>query len=525
VRDPNIDRLLGGRYRVLRLLAVGGMGSVYIARHEVLGRNVAVKLLSRRLGADGHLRKRFLREATAPNRVRHENIVDVVDFGTEHGDLYLVMELLEGEHLAARITRGALPLEDALEVLLAVSKALAAAHKAGLVHRDIKPENIFLLRVTGATLRVKVLDFGLVRISSAKMTVDGEVFGTPMYMSPEQARGREATPASDIFSLGAVFYEMLTGARPFVGSARELIDQRPSITPLPVAGVPREVEALVHAMMAPEPTARIPNGQSLRERVEQLRGLLGGRGLLSRSSREPGRPATLQDWLQRRDALGARLRVLHPEGALPEPLQRSLAELDDALAQIPALERQTQEVARELTALEEHHHNQRRAFENALGELARDFEAWAEPFTAAQNARDGAREALQGHDEAIAQAWKDCLALAPPQEPLNEQGLAALEALGERAALWRGAQHALEEAETRYAEADQERRDLSFQITTIRDNRTEAEARIARTRADLREKLGDLGARLASRHAVVTQETQRLEGASLPGVPPPGSAT
>ncbi|MBI5516367.1 MAG: protein kinase [Deltaproteobacteria bacterium] len=513
VRDPNLDRLLGGRYRVLRLLAVGGMGSVYIARHEVLGRNVAVKLLSRHLGADRHLRQRFLREATAPNRVRHENIVDVIDFGTDAGDLYLVMELLEGEHLAARTARGPLSLDDALEVLLAVAKALSAAHKAGLVHRDIKPENIFLLRVTGPVLRVKVLDFGLVRISSARMTASGEVFGTPMYMSPEQTQGREATPASDVFSLGAVFYEMLTGSRPFTGTSGEMLNQRPSVTPLPVPAVPREVEALVHAMMEADPARRIPDGQSLREQVEQLRATLGARGLLVRGSREPGRPPTLQDWLQRRAALHQRLVGNGDPGALPEPLRRSLSELDEALEEIPALERETQEVARELTALEEHHHGQRRAFENALGELARDFDGWTEPYTEAQRALEAAREAVNAHASASLDAWRAALRCAPPHESLDDPGLAALEHLGERAAAWRSAQRALDEAAERFDAIDQERRDLSFQIATIRATRAEAEVRVASSRASLRQRLGDLGARLAARHAVVSQETQRLESA------------
>ena len=208
-----------GQYRIERRLGGGGMGDVWAAVQEPLGRRVALKVLRHELAADAELAARFKREAQLAASLSHPNIAQVTDFGVDHGRAYLVMDLLQGESLAALIAReGALDETRARRIGVQVLAALAVAHDRDVVHRDIKPDNVFVQRV-GDTDVVKLLDFGIARIneSHATMTRAGAVLGTPAYMSPEQARGMKVDARSDLFSFGAMMYEMLSGRCPFVG--------------------------------------------------------------------------------------------------------------------------------------------------------------------------------------------------------------------------------------------------------------------------------------------------------------------
>jgi len=207
------DRL--GPYRIEGALGAGGMGEVYRAHDPRLGRDVALKVLRERESLE-----RFEREARAVAALSHPNILAVHDFGSDGGRAYVAMELLQGETLRERLAQGPLPLRKALEIGAEIARGLAAAHAAGIVHRDLKPENVWITRDGG----VKILDFGLARslvpvvgreTTQADLTVPGTVLGTVAYMAPEQVRGETAGPAADVFSLGVVLYEMISGRRPF----------------------------------------------------------------------------------------------------------------------------------------------------------------------------------------------------------------------------------------------------------------------------------------------------------------------
>jgi serine/threonine protein kinase len=216
-----------GPYEILSRLGAGGMGEVYRARDTRLGRDVAVKVIEPGRAGDPSARSRFEREARAVAALSHPNILAIHDFGIEGETGYSVTELLRGETLRSRLDRESLSWRKAVEIAAAVSDGLAAAHMAGIVHRDLKPENVFLTEEG----RVKILDFGLARLEpdgsdeggSALPTVSrtepGTVLGTVGYMSPEQVRGLPVDARSDIFSLGAVLYEMVTGRRPFAGKS------------------------------------------------------------------------------------------------------------------------------------------------------------------------------------------------------------------------------------------------------------------------------------------------------------------
>jgi len=214
-----------GNYKIVRVLGEGGMGTVYLAEHPMIGKRVAVKMLRPDLGTDPGLVSRFFQEAKAVNEIRHPNIVDISDFGhTEDGIVYFVMELMEGKSLRDRISEeGPMPIDLAVTFARQVIDALAAAHRVGIVHRDLKPDNIFLVadaQVPGG-FRSKLFDFGVAKLLGDKQkqvghkTIDGAVVGTPFYMSPEQALCHDVGAAADIYAMGVVMYEMVTGTVPF----------------------------------------------------------------------------------------------------------------------------------------------------------------------------------------------------------------------------------------------------------------------------------------------------------------------
>jgi serine/threonine-protein kinase len=234
--------MIAGKYRVLERLGGGGMGDVYRAEHTLAGRVVAFKLLREDFANDADLTRRFFQEAQAVNRIRHPNIVDVLDAGfSEHGP-YVVMEILEGASVAKALARaGRLDVGAALAVIVPVLDALEAAHRQGIVHRDLKPENVFLARTAAGDVQVKILDFGIAKVMDAAEDGDarprthtGIIFGTPDYLSPEQASGdRVIDGRSDVFSVGTLLYELVTGKRPFqaktaVATAYRVVHEQPA---------------------------------------------------------------------------------------------------------------------------------------------------------------------------------------------------------------------------------------------------------------------------------------------------------
>jgi serine/threonine protein kinase len=248
-----------GRYEILDKLGEGAMGVVYRARDSAIGRVVALKMLSAELGAEDELHHRFRREAEAIGRLSHPNIVTVYDLGDSEGQLYMAMELLEGDDLRALIEqRVDVPLADRVRILVQISEGLAYAHSRGVVHRDIKPANI----VVTSGGRVKILDFGLARVATrATITRKGMILGTPDYMAPEQAMGKAVDRRSDVFSSGSVFYEFLTGEKPFKGKTLhavlfQIIQEDPDAVLTLSPELPTRLAAIVHRMLLKDPDKR-----------------------------------------------------------------------------------------------------------------------------------------------------------------------------------------------------------------------------------------------------------------------------
>jgi serine/threonine-protein kinase len=254
------------------------MGVVYRAQHDIIERAVAVKVLSATCLRVPGIRERFFREARIANRLQHPAVIDVLDLGeTEEGLLYLVMEYLLGETLFERFRRSPLPLRDLLEVVRAVCWALGAAHDIGIVHRDVTPSNVFLVRRAGTTAaQVKVLDFGIAFIKNEiRITVPGQMVGTPSYMAPEAVLGREITSATDVYSLGVVLYEGLTGRLPFDGPSFAIVAAKHVGDPPPplhehAPQAPERLAALVMRCLAKDPEGRPATMQEIGDELSAL---------------------------------------------------------------------------------------------------------------------------------------------------------------------------------------------------------------------------------------------------------------
>jgi eukaryotic-like serine/threonine-protein kinase len=280
--DPLVGRVLDEKYRLDRRLGEGGMGTVYQATHLLIERPVAVKVLHQRFVEDEAAQERFRREARAAGRLRHTNAVTVTDFGrTSDGCVYIVMELLEGRNLRELLAFES-PLESgrAVALMAQVAAAVEAAHESGVIHRDLKPANIFIVQPKNAPPLVKVLDFGIAKLAAESvddseqhaLTLTGVMIGTPRYMSPEQCDGAHLTPASDVYSLGIILYEMLTGATPFTGASPLAValqhSSKPPRRPTElVANIPPELERVVLHALEKNPLNRPPDAGAFRREL------------------------------------------------------------------------------------------------------------------------------------------------------------------------------------------------------------------------------------------------------------------
>ena len=273
-----------GHYQILDTLGQGGMGEVYRANDPRLGRDVAVKVLSRALISDADAAARFVREARAVASLSHANILSIFDFGSENGITYAVMELLEGESLRSRLGRGTMAWREVVELAAEVTDGLAAAHAKGIVHRDLKPENLFIT----SDRRVKILDFGLAHTAASETGTEssaGMIVGTIGYMSPEQLRAQPVEPASDLFSLGCVMYEMLTGEGAFARTSQIEVSMAVLREPAPSLSrraFPPELGSIVGTCLEKEPSARYSSARDLG---------LALRSLLSGAKKDPARRA------------------------------------------------------------------------------------------------------------------------------------------------------------------------------------------------------------------------------------------
>ncbi|MEZ4381516.1 MAG: serine/threonine-protein kinase [Nannocystaceae bacterium] len=283
--------LLLERYRILERLGAGGMGVVYLAEHVTIRKRCAIKVLSDEFANKPDIVDRFLQEARAASMIAHENVVEITDFGqTPSGSVFFVMEMLQGEDLSATIHReGALPWERVRPMMLQICRALQAAHDSGIIHRDMKPENCFRVERSGTKDFIKVLDFGIAKVTSDEgegkgLTKTGMIFGTPEYMSPEQAQGQRVDHRADIYAVGVILYELLTGQTPFTADtfmgvlSKHMFEVPPSPSAVAPEGVkiPRPVEAVILKALQKDPNHRFG---SMTEMMAAIDGASSGKSV------------------------------------------------------------------------------------------------------------------------------------------------------------------------------------------------------------------------------------------------------
>jgi serine/threonine protein kinase len=362
-----VGRILGDRYRILSRLGQGGMGSIYLAEHVTLGKQMAVKVLRPEYSRDAELLDRFQHEARAASQIGQENIVEVFDFGhTPEGEAYFVMEALDGESLARILHRdGPMPLARAVPIFLQICRALGAAHERGIVHRDLKPENVFVLRRNGGTDFVKVLDFGIAKgpgtPDSKRLTKAGSIIGTPEYMSPEQASSNVIDQRSDVYAFGVLAYETLTGRLPFDGDTPlATLMKHQSDAPVPPRKLrpelPPGVERIVLRALVKRPEGRQQSMEELSVELSRLAGadlealrapifgtavspLLTGRTTDRRAPRASSRGETLPlgDTLPLRD--------LAPPAPEPAPSRPSVRVRRDTRSEVEVVSRRRSQFA------------------------------------------------------------------------------------------------------------------------------------------------------------------------------------
>ena len=365
--DPMIGKVVAGRYRLEARAGEGGMGVVYRARHVLIDRVVALKLIRPDLRGETHLRAWMLREARAANRVDHAHIIDIHDIGeTEEGELYLVMEYLVGTALSAELARGPLPIARGVDILEQMCAALARAHDLGVVHRDLKSDNILLTQRGGRKDFVKILDFGLAAIArDPRLAPKGAVFGTPEYMSPEQARGEEATPQADLYALGVLFFEMLTGQLPFRSNDRETLLEMQRTAPPPR---PRSIrpdahpqgEAISLRLLEKDVRKRYRDAHHLQEELKALQRSLptqawdvdGGDSPAAPPPPPPPQSAGVIEWASRAALFARMVSRAYPAGNAPPDIQSALAQTWDLAARANRLEGEVASHTRKLEALE-----------------------------------------------------------------------------------------------------------------------------------------------------------------------------
>lgn len=260
---------IGGRYKLEKELGRGGMGVVYLAHDTQLDRPVALKFLGDFIDHSDEFRQRFTREARTAARIAHPNIISIYDINSSRGKAYIAMEYVEGGSLYRYIrTKGKLSPRETANIFVQVCSALAAIHEAGIVHRDIKPDNILIAK--GGL--VKITDFGLAKAEDVRLTRTGALMGTPSYMAPEQVLGKETDPRSDIYSLGLVLHECLTGKTVFTGE--DVLEKQLNETPKPPSaftdGIPEALDRIVMNCVAKKPEARYQTARALMDDLRRI---------------------------------------------------------------------------------------------------------------------------------------------------------------------------------------------------------------------------------------------------------------
>jgi eukaryotic-like serine/threonine-protein kinase len=513
IPDPRVGSVIGGRYELEEVLGEGGMATVYRARHRLVERTCAVKVMSAAFAGNETIRERFRREAKAAQKLAHPNIIEIFDQGdTGDGSLYLVMELLVGQSLADLLEHEPkVPLERALPILIQIARALARAHDLEVIHRDLKPENIFVARAPDGSDWVKLLDFGIARsMQDSRLTGAGEVFGTPQYMAPERITSTEAGAASDLYAVGVIMYEMLVGELPFdapdVASFFIKHMKEPPVPPRKKdPGIPAAIETLILQLLAKDPGDRPVDAHRVHGDLLAVAGTIGIRvpreaNPDAESERGPARtlpPVGIDRWVRRTALFEQMLATAFPGGARPHELDEQLAAVRRLVKEVMELRTQSMHLQRRLEEIVQRGRDGRQRFGFAVDALGID----------ASKARDELKAAIAASSTVAAEVTvqRDAVRAAHPkvifwegrsgfEEPYEELAT-AYRAVADAIDVWLEARSRSRAAEELVAQKRTEVQDLEFQIQQLRSALMQHEENHERESATTQQQVGDHGRR------------------------------
>jgi serine/threonine protein kinase len=500
-----LGRVIAGRYRLEARIGEGGMGIVYRARHVLIERVIALKLIRPDLRGETHLRAWMLREARAANRVDHAHIIDIHDIGeTDEGELYLVMEYLVGTALSSELARGPMPLARGIDILEQMCAALARAHDLGVIHRDLKSDNILLSTRGGRKDFVKILDFGLAHLAmDPRLAPKGAVFGTPEYMSPEQARGEEANSQSDLYALGVLFFEMLTGQLPFRSNDRETLleMQRSAPTPKPRSLKPDVLpaaEAIVLKLLEKDRRKRFQDAHHLHEDLKNIQRSLPSTPWEVNSGEQapappppppPQSPGVIE-WANRAALFSRMVSRAYAAGNIPTEIENATRQSWSLSERATRLEGEVASLTRKLEALERRGRALRAEIGRKVEELAHEESRALRESAGVQQEVSKLRELVQvaERNAAAAKAQADGLGVSTAVS----SGRAVFEKCGAAQALLDARREHLAELEQKAAVKDSQARDLRRQIEELR-------AQLARYAEALEEDLAQGREKVAAR--------------------------
>jgi len=514
LKDPRVGTTIGGRYQIENVLGEGGMATVYRARHTLIDRPCAVKILNPALARDKMVRERFRREAKSAKKLAHPNVIDIFDEGdTGDGTSFMVMELLDGEPLDAIVGRGPVPLKRALPIMIQVARGIARAHDLEVIHRDLKPENIFIANRDDGSDLVKLLDFGIARsMQDSRLTGVGEVFGTPQYMAPERITSIDAGGSQDLYALGVIFFEMISATLPFEANdvptflLKHLKEPAPKLSSRGVK-VPAELESLIDSLMAKDPKQRPVDAHKIHAdliAIAEKYGIQAPPEIQDEQKAQARAPAatlppvTLDRWVRRLMVFEQMLQRAYPAGAPPDQ-RKTLDQVKKVVTEITGLRGSSVEDQRKLEGLEGRQRDGRERFGRAVDALGID----------ASKAREVARAAREGVDpytKAVTVARE--LAQKTHGELLHWEGRSGFTTpYPELAAVYRKMAdvvdhwlqtHDLEKQAIAWAEAkEQEVTDLDFQILELRGQLQKFEQSLEQEHAALEQKVIAAGKRAA----------------------------
>jgi serine/threonine protein kinase len=473
-----LGRTIAGRYRLEARIGEGGMGVVYRARHVLIDRIVAVKLIRPDLRGETHLRAWMLREARAANRVDHAHIIDIHDIGeTGESELYLVMEYLVGQSLSSELARGTMPLARGVDILEQMCAALARAHDLGVVHRDLKSDNILLTTRGGRKDFVKILDFGLAHLAmDPRLAPKGAVFGTPEYMAPEHARGEEATPQSDLYALGVLFFEMLTGQLPFRSDDRETLleMQRTAIAPRPRSIKPDVLpaaESIVVRLLEKDRRKRFQDAHHLHEELKAVQRSLpntpwdiGASDNVAPPPPPPPQSPGVIEWASRAALFSRMASRAYPAGNAPSDVQSAVSQAWDLASRASRLEGEVASHTRKLEALERRGRALRAEIGRKVEELAHEESRALRDLSSEQSEVTRLRDALLQGERVVAQARQ----AADQANGSGTQLRAVFERAGAALATVEAKREQLKEHEQKALTKETQARDLRRQIEELR---------------------------------------------------------